>query len=139
MVSSWIDWIASKGRHPVVLPDWRWKARHSRWLWLTLPAGLTTWVGFLYIGLQAKRRSWIWLAVVYGIGAMALVALIAAAPTDESGETLPGTWQYVAGQIAMAIVWIGGSIHAFLVNVSWLKWRASTPPMPPPPPPPPVV
>lgn len=98
----------------------RWRTWHSLWL---LPAllgfGFWTWLSFLYIGTRARRRSWLLMAVAY---AVLLVGACSLAGTDNSHwvTMLVGCW--------LLALWCGGSVHALLVNRSWLRWRSGRTP-----------
>lgn len=98
----------------------RWRVWHSLWL---LPAflgfGFWTWLSFLYIGLRARRRNWLLIAVGY-----AVVLAVGCVLIDISH---PGWVSNLGGFLALAL-WGGGSIHAVLVNRSWLRWRSDRTP-----------
>lgn len=105
---------------------WWWKLRHSAWLLSTLFVGLTTWGGFLYIGKRAGRRDWCWFAALYGLGAVVMVTLMVLAPEDAEGNVDSRAWQDDVGAALMAVLWIGGIVHGFIVNGAWLRWRATS-------------
>jgi hypothetical protein len=108
-------------------PDWRWNARHSLWLLSTLPVGLTTWAGFLYIGVRAHSRSWQRIAIAYGVVTLAFLIFIAVGlPKDADGRARTDTWQNYVGVVIMVVLWFGGIIHGLIVNIDWLNWRAHT-------------
>jgi DNA uptake protein ComE-like DNA-binding protein len=83
------------------------------WLLLTLPFGLTTWAAFLYIGIRAKRVSWMLWAAVYLALIFASFALDAPAHPSNSAEGI------AAGLVVLA--WIGGGAHAFAVSNAAVK------------------
>ncbi|MGH9228026.1 MAG: serine/threonine-protein kinase [Acidimicrobiales bacterium] len=108
------------------LPGWPWRLRHSAWLLAALPFGLTTWAGFLYIGLRANTSAWRQAAGGYGIGAAVLLTLILTAPVDATGNTDLDTWQNTTGVILMLVLWLGGLVHSLVANRHWLRWRATS-------------
>lgn len=98
------------------LSDRRWRLRHSLWLLgPILGASLLTGVAFLYIGIKARRRAW-W---IVGIGYVVVLG-IGASLADSDVTSTRSDWS--AG--ILATVWIGGMVHALLVNKDWLRWRA---------------
>jgi hypothetical protein len=80
-------------------------------LWLLLIAvgvgGCTTWAAFLYIGIRARRRSWVAWAIVYG--ALTVLWLVIINSTTNSIAT-------GIGAAAALIAWIGGGIHAAAIR-----------------------
>jgi hypothetical protein len=110
---------------PARRPPWTWYARESLWLLAALPFGLTTWAGFLAIGLRAKHDPWVWTAIVYGVGAVVLVTLAIVAPVDGSGDTVSGAWENAAGAIVMVVLWFGGIAHSLVVHRTWLRLRSA--------------
>jgi hypothetical protein len=89
-----------------------------------LPFGLTTWIGFLYIGMRAERRAWLWAAAGYGAAALSILVLAAVSPAEPGGRSADGTWQSTLGAIALATTWFGGCVHALVANRAWLDWRS---------------
>src|SRR5262249_57547952 len=55
------------GRDPIAPLGWSWHVRQSAWVLASLAIGLLTWVGFLYIGLVAKRRRGLVASAVYAL------------------------------------------------------------------------
>jgi hypothetical protein len=98
------------------------RLKQSVWLLAALPFGLTTWAGFLAVGLQARRASWLWTAGGYGAGAVLMIVLAAISPTDADGKADMGSWQNQAGAALLVVLWIGGLAHALVVNRSYLRW-----------------
>jgi DNA-binding SARP family transcriptional activator len=98
-----------------------WRIRHSLWL---LPAllgfGFWTWLSFLYIGIRARRRDWVLIAVAY------VVLLVVACIMID--VTHPGWISTVGGCLWLLGIWGGGSVHAVLVNRAWLRWRSDSTP-----------
>lgn len=95
-----------------------WRVWHSLWI---LPAllglGVCTWISFLYIGMRARNRTWLLLAVAYLVSACILLVI----PNNPPWlETFGGLW--------LLALWAGGTIHALFVNRSWLRWRSSRTP-----------
>ena len=93
-----------------------WRTLHSLWL---LPAllglGFWTWLSFLYLGMRARRRNWLLTAVAYA-------ALLVGACT--LGETDNSQWANELFACWILALWGGGTIHALVVNRSWLRWRS---------------
>jgi Protein kinase domain len=99
-----------------------WRLRRSAWLLLALPFGLTTWIGFMYVGLRANRKSWLRAAAAYGAGVVVMLAFAIAAPEDPDGQATG--WQNTVGTILLVVIWFGGMAHALAANVTWLRWRS---------------
>lgn len=113
------------GAAPARRPPWTWYARESLWLLAALPFGLTTWAGFLAVGLRAKRDPWVWAAIAYAVGAVVLVTLAVVAPVDEDGKTVVGSWENTAGIVVLAVLWFGGIAHSLVVHRTWLRLRSA--------------
>jgi hypothetical protein len=100
-----------------------WRRQNSSWLAPTvLCCGFLTWGSFLYIGVRAKRRSWLVAAGLYAVG-LAIGAALLSVFDDGNKETRSlgeevGTW-------VILVLWIAGIIHGLIVNREWLKWLAS--------------
>lgn len=105
---------------------WGWRLRHSAWVLTALPLGLTTWIGFLFVGVRADRRGWRRAAAVYGAAAVAVIALALASPTGPDGTADTSSWQSIAGITVLLVTWFGGCVHALVANQSWLRWRSSS-------------
>ncbi|MFR9751468.1 ComEA family DNA-binding protein [Nocardia sp. 004] len=108
-----------------------WRVRNSAWtLWSLLPLlGLFNFVGFLIIGLRARNKTWLlasagWL--VYGIGLMIILPTVDMGTKAEPSDS--ATSKVVS--LVCLICWIGGIIHTFATNRSYLKWRAYNPSRP---------
>lgn len=95
------DNSASAPNHVLVHPN--------RWLLLiVLGLGFTTWAAFLYIGIRARRRSWLAWAAVYG----ALLVLSGVLDISMSNNsTATGI-----GAVALLLCWIGGTAHAAAIR-----------------------
>ena len=76
----------------------------SWWLLLTLPLGLTTWAAFAVAGRQAGRRDLLWWAAGYAAALAAGLALMGVGAQTSSGMIL-------------AVVWVGGAIHALVARL----------------------
>jgi serine/threonine protein kinase len=115
---------------PQPATDRGWRLRQSVWVLAALPFGLTTWAGFLAIGLRARRSSWLWTAGAYGAAAVLIVVLAVISPTDAGGDADMGSWQNQVGATMLAVVWLGGLAHALVVNRSYLRGldRGPSPP-----------
>ena len=95
------------------------------WMLPTLACcGLLTWTSFLYIGVKAKRPSWLAAAGFYGVVFILYVVLVQTAPEAADGSTSSSGWQ-TAGTICFLAVWIGGIVHALIINPQWLALQAS--------------
>jgi tRNA A-37 threonylcarbamoyl transferase component Bud32 len=112
---------------PPAARSWGWRLWHSGWVLSAFGLGLTTWIGFMYVGLRADRRPWRLAAAAYGVAATAIVALAIAAPTGPDGEVDDGAWQSIAGMTLLGLTFVGGCVHAVVANRAWLRWlsRAS--------------
>jgi hypothetical protein len=98
-------------------PTLGWRVRHSWWLLLSiLGFGCLNGLGFIYIGLRARRPAWWIPGIVYLVAGWAFFLLGSSA----TPETAAATW------FAMSwfAVWVGSLLHACLVNSAWLRWRA---------------
>ena len=90
--------------------------------------GFLTFAPFLYMGLKAKRRSWLIAAAVYGAG-LAVGCLIMTAFGDSSSETQTAG-ESVGATIILA-VWVAGIIHGFIVRSEWVRLQAAPGPATP--------
>lgn len=81
----------------------------NRWLLLVaLGFGFTTWAAFLYVGIRARRRSWLAWAAVYGILLVLWPVLDTSAPYNSAAVGI--------GELALALAWLGGTAHAAAVR-----------------------
>lgn len=88
------------------VPGYGWLLGMSAWIFCTaLPNSATAWLGFLIIGIVARRFSW----GVLGVAAGALAIL----------ARLPIWGQY--GPIAVLVVYLAGMLAALWVNPAWLR------------------
>lgn len=101
----------------------RWRLGHSTWmLWGILTFGLLWTVGFGYIGLKAKRRSWIVIAgvlLLYTVLYFIVTPLVVMPGADGDPTPLSTTISLV-----FLGVWIGGFVFALFANRGWLVWLA---------------
>jgi DNA uptake protein ComE-like DNA-binding protein len=81
----------------------------NRWLLVVaLGFGFTTWAAFLYVGIRARRRSWLAWAAVYG------ALLVLSGVMD--GSAHPSSAASSIGAIALVIAWLGGTAHAAAIR-----------------------
>jgi DNA-binding SARP family transcriptional activator len=96
-----------------------WRVWHSLWI---LPAllgfGFCTWLSFLYIGVRARRRDWLLMAVAYAALMVGELSLAEYGNSNSDSVALVFLFSFIA-------LWGGGSVHALLVNRSWLRWRST--------------
>ena len=78
----------------------------SGWITLTAPLGLTTWIGFLYVGGHARRPRWLLWSAIYLIGMVTAIAL------DPYGD--PAQHAGNLGVVLLVVVWVGGMVHSML-------------------------
>jgi hypothetical protein len=97
----------------------------SLWLISTLPFGVTTWAGFLYIGAVGRKAKWLAAAAGYLAIAAAVLALHAQAPKDALGDTITGTWQSTVSILGLLFLWVGGITHGLIANREWLILRGT--------------
>ncbi|WP_147425207.1 serine/threonine-protein kinase [Bailinhaonella thermotolerans] len=100
-----------------------WKLAHSLWMLPVLLLGMFTWVSFLYIGARARRRAWLVWGGVYLVLAVTGFAAVANTPEDH--------WLSDAAVGFVLATWVGGVIHAMIVNPERLRLRAMEEPSPP--------
>lgn len=80
--------------------------------------GLCTPAGFAYVAVRTQRRSWRAAALFYSLlGAIAVVLFLLF--HDEQEVFVPR----VAELAIVLTLWIGGSIHALIINPTWLVDR----------------
>ncbi|WP_203691639.1 ComEA family DNA-binding protein [Catellatospora coxensis] len=101
----------------------RWYVLHSWWLLLPLfGCSCLGGLGFLYVGLLARRTAW-WVSGLGYLGVSVLsFALRDGFETDTPAKAL-GVALFIAG-------WLGSVIHSIVVNVLWLQWLADPTPRP---------
>jgi hypothetical protein len=99
-----------------------WRLFHSFWLLLPVGGlGCVGGLGFLYVGVRARRASW-WLAgviyLVLGLSAFVIVGIAGKGTAVASAAA--GVW---------FALWLVSIVHACIVNVGWLRWLViNTPP-----------
>lgn len=100
-----------------------WRLRHSAWmLWGILSVGLFWVVGFAYIGVKARNRTWLLIAggwLIYTIASFTIYTVFDMPEKGEASTPLSSTMGGVG-----ALAWIGGAVLAWFVNRKWLVWRA---------------
>jgi Helix-hairpin-helix motif len=101
-----------------LLADRSWRLRHSLWVLVPLvTCGILTWAAFVYIGVRARRPAW-WIAgIVYAVlTGVAFALTVGQSTADPTGVDAQGA--------LTMIVFLGGTVHAVLVNRAWLRWRS---------------
>jgi DNA uptake protein ComE-like DNA-binding protein len=95
-----------------------WRLRHSAWVLApALSFGCLGAAGFLYVGIRAKRPAWWIPGIAYSVITFACLAI--------GGEAVKDS---VAQNVAYTILfglWIASVVHALVINVEWLRWRAT--------------
>ncbi len=107
-----------------LLSDQNWRLRNSVWIAGTLFYCCFTWASFLYVGISAKRRSWLIAAGGYGAATVAFMALSGSGPRLPDGTADSSRWQSKVGMFLALGVWAGGFVHALAINRSWLRFKA---------------
>jgi uncharacterized caspase-like protein len=96
-----------------------WRVRQSVWLLVPLlGAGLLTWVAFLYVGQRTHRRPWLVSSAVYGLAAVAVVVMISTSPVGSSRPI------DAIGGLVIILMWLGGFVHALVINPRYLTMLA---------------
>lgn len=80
-----------------LLSDQNWRLRNSVWIAGTLFCCCFTWASFLYVGISAKRRSWLIAAGGYGAATVAFMALSGSGPRLPDGTADSSRWQSKVG------------------------------------------
>ncbi|MBG0564948.1 ComEA family DNA-binding protein [Actinoplanes aureus] len=94
-----------------------WRLAHSAWLvTVLLPFSCFSAVGFIYVGVRARRTAW-WIAGIFYSVVANVCFFVGGEGADDS------TQQNVAFTI-MFLLWPISIGHAFVVNGAWLRWRA---------------
>ncbi|MFC6015195.1 hypothetical protein ACFP2T_03175 [Plantactinospora solaniradicis] len=94
-----------------------WRIGHSSWLLLPiLGFNCLAGLGFLYIGLRARRPAWWVPGVVYLAFAWPSFLIVGSTPADSVASDL-GAGLFLLG-------WLVSIVHACVINSSWLRWRA---------------
>ncbi|MFC1586865.1 protein kinase [Planctomycetota bacterium] len=83
-----------------------WELKNSLWMLWLLPFGIFSWVSFLWVGLRAKRKRWIFWAVVYFL----------VFPSFMSNQTFELN-------IFTFSLWIISIIHAFKIRQEYILRR----------------
>ncbi|MET7426890.1 hypothetical protein [Dactylosporangium sp. NPDC005555] len=104
--------------HPApARPGFGWKVLNSWWLLFPiLGVGCLSGVGFVLIGLRARKPGW------WGTGIAYLV--VETGLFIASDRVLGGTTEEASGPVAAAwaLIWFASIVHAFVLNVFWLRW-----------------
>jgi Helix-hairpin-helix motif len=77
------------------------------WLLALIPAGLTTWASFLYIGIRARRKRWLAWSAIYALGLVAFLVV----DTNNINSARDG----IAAALWL-LTWIGGGIHGLAIS-----------------------
>jgi serine/threonine protein kinase len=94
-----------------------WRLLHSWWALPSLMLGLFTWLGFLYVGVRHRRRSWFLMGVGYLLLAIGLIALLINIPDENHPLNNVGI-------AYLMVLWLGGFLHTVWVAVVRLDLRA---------------
>jgi len=117
-----VTWTPPDDNHPVVPPRsgparLGWRVVHSLWLLFPiLSLGCLSAAGFLYVGLRARRPSWWIPGIVYSVLTNICFWV--------TGETSSEPLSTVLVSLLVFLIWPASIVHAVIINVSWLKWRA---------------
>lgn len=101
-----------------LLDDPDWVKRNSRWRYWTWTMGMFAWVGFMWIGVRARRRSWVMFGALYSVGF--ILVIIATETTNAQNES---PFDAVAGA-ALVVVLVASIFHARHVLPEYLAARA---------------
>jgi DNA uptake protein ComE-like DNA-binding protein len=104
-LASWYGIAVSQYPHPPTAGE---RFRRKAWLLLCVPAGLTTWAAFLYIGIRARRARWLAWTAVYVIGLVVWILMESPAHPDST--------RLGVGAVAWLLTWIGGGVHAIVIS-----------------------
>lgn len=101
--------------------DPKWRLRHSAWLLAPiLGLGVFGCIGFVYIAVRTRnRRLWKIAAIYSGVSVLLAVSL--------STVSAASAMNSINGLLVIAL-WIGGTIHAVILNREYLTWRATSRP-----------
>ncbi|MBU2669836.1 helix-hairpin-helix domain-containing protein [Actinoplanes bogorensis] len=94
-----------------------WRLAHSVWVLAPiLSLGCLSAVGFLYVGVRARRPAWWIPGIVYSL--IANVTFFTGAGAGEGSIRENVTYALLFTSWAVSIA------HAFIINSAWLRWRA---------------
>ncbi|ROT32162.1 helix-hairpin-helix domain-containing protein [Micromonospora sp. HM5-17] len=108
--------VALPADHPARSLGWR--IRHS--LWLLIPALGLSWlggIGFLYVGIRARRPAWWISGICYLVLGWTSFVVVGVTPQQSVVSTI-AVWVYLVSYLASLI-------HAAAINGAWLRWRAT--------------
>ncbi|MFI1192376.1 helix-hairpin-helix domain-containing protein [Micromonospora sp. NPDC020750] len=94
-----------------------WRLRHSWWLLLPI-FGFSCFggIGFLYVGIRARRSDWWIPGIVYLLASWGgFIGIGVAEKGSDASAWCFGLW---------FAAWVVSVMHALGVNVFWLRWRA---------------
>lgn len=94
-----------------------WRIRNSGWmLWGILSLGLLTFVGYLYIGIRARKWLWMTIGAVFLVHTIVIFSLV--------GATRPRSPEATAAGFLLLGGIVAGAVSPWFFNRSWLIWRA---------------
>ncbi|GAA1595929.1 ComEA family DNA-binding protein [Actinoplanes couchii] len=98
-----------------------WRLGHSAWVLLPIfSLGCLSAAGFCYVGIRARRPMWWIFGLVYTVVGNVCFFLGPEQPKDS-------VWSGLLA-FGVLIVWIASVVHALIINVDWLRWRAAQQP-----------
>ena len=99
-------------------PGFGWKLLQSWWVLISIVGfGCLSGAGFVLIGLRARKPGWWGAGVAYLVVETALFVA-----TDRVGE---GTPEHLDDNVVLVwgLLWFVCIVHAFVLNVFWLRWQ----------------
>lgn len=97
---------------PVTRKGTGWELAHSIWIgWTLFTFGFLNWVAFLYIGIRAKQRKWLWWSAVY----FAPFLLFMLSPSGDQANWLTGL-----STVLLLTSWAASTFHAFRARREYL-------------------
>ncbi|MEI6621736.1 MAG: DUF2510 domain-containing protein [Actinomycetes bacterium] len=100
-------------------PSVGWRLLHSLWLLPTiLSVGLFAFVSFLYVGIRARKVTWI---VVGGVCFILTVYMLYLSDQSTKAKVPLSAW----GGTLIVVVWIGGTVYGLTINGQWQRWLAN--------------
>ncbi|MEV6301122.1 helix-hairpin-helix domain-containing protein [Actinoplanes sp. NPDC051861] len=105
------------GQKPVGPARLSWRIAHSAWLITPIiPFSCLSAAGFLYVGVRMRRVSWCVAGVIYSVIGNVCFFLGSAVPEGSVAQNLIYTFMF--------LMWPISVVHAFIINNTWLRWRA---------------